>query len=303
MVYISVMPLGFHVGKSGGGQGGGKGKPRTMAVALATDMELLDSFHPCAQIFVSGPQSFRETLTPEDKIATGKYIRDNNLPVVIHGAYVDHPWNRAAGSVHNIKQEMRIAHAIGANGVIVHLGAGASDDENLKYVLEELSKQPEESLSVMLWLEIHTAKPGPNTYETPAKLKILFERIGKINHKLKLGLCIDTAHLFACGMSLNSREIATEWLAGLPDVPYMLHLNDSASKLGSGKDQHAALCAGGVWSQYHPETGILPIEQSGLVAILEWAERLGIMVVLERDPDNTPKDLELIRKLGFFLKN
>jgi endonuclease IV len=298
------MPLGFHVSKSKTVDG--KKKSRSIPAALREDIEWLRGFgitSPCAQIFVSGPQNFNETLTDEDKIATRRFVNETGTQIVIHGAYVDHPWNRAPGAVHNIKQEMRTAARIGATGVVVHLGAGATNDENLTYVFEEIAKLSDDVLEVTtLWLEIHTAKPGNNTFETPQKLNRLFDRIGRVETgKLRIGLCIDTAHLFSCGVALDTYEAATNWLAGLPrDVPVMMHLNDSASSLGSGVDRHETLCEGKLWSQYHPETGRLPIENSGLVAILNWAETNDIMTILERDEEGTIHDLTLIQTLGYF---
>jgi endonuclease IV len=295
------MPIGYHVSKSAGG------KKRLMAAALKEAIDNLPQYgftSTCAQIFVSGPQNFKEILTEEDIIKCKKLIIESGITVVIHGAYVDHPWNRSAGSVHNIKQELRTAARIGATGVIVHLGAGTASDENLKYVLDEISNIDDNvKNSTILWLEIHTAKPSGFTYETPAKLQALFNRVSAceaVKRGLKIGLCIDTAHLFSCGNALDTAERATNWLNALPDVPIMLHLNDSASNLGSGIDKHMTLMKGQLWSAYHPKHGHLPTEDSGLVAILNWAESNDIVTILERNEDGIIEDLNLIRSLGYF---
>jgi deoxyribonuclease-4 len=248
----------------------------------------------CAQIFVTGPQSFREILKEDDIAQCAQLSRE--IPIVIHGSYLDAPWNRAPGAVHNIKRELEIAERIGARGVIVHLGAGAANDDNLKYVLEQLSGT--------LWLEIHAAKSSPFTYETPARIRGLFARVSKCNlTNLQVGLCIDTAHLFACGCALADARAMSDWLAGLPDVPVMIHLNDSASVLGSGKDKHAALTRGNLWGAYNRENGHRAIEESGLVTLLAWAEDHNAMVILERTPDEIDYDLGLVSDLGFFNKS
>lgn len=292
------MSLGIHVSKTR------NSTTRKMSLAIREDMEFLHGFgvvKPCAQIFVTGPQNFKETLSDDEKIAVRRYINETNLPVVIHGAYVDHPWNRTHGSIHNIKQEMNICAAICAVGVIVHLGAGAASDDKLKYVLENISNLSDDVKSnVILWLEINAAKPSATTYETPEKICELFRRISAIDTKgLKIGLCIDTAHLFSCGVALNTRDAAQEWLDGLPkNIPMMLHLNDSSAEFGSGVDRHETLCEGGIWKEYHPVNG--HAEDSGLVTILEWAESNNVMTILERNEEGVIKDLNLIRQLGFF---
>src|SRR5581483_6080298 len=94
-------------------------------------------------IFVTGPQSRRETLTESDcryiKSVTSGASGTTPTPVLIHGAYIDNPWSRSPGSTINIKREMEIATYIGAEGVVVHLGAGAYKDETLRAVLEDIS--------------------------------------------------------------------------------------------------------------------------------------------------------------------
>ncbi len=290
--------IGHHVSKSAGG------KKRLIAEALeeaAINLQSLGFKNIGAQIFVTGPQSFREIMTADDIIKTKKVVKDYNINLVIHGAYVDAPWRRSPGSVHNIKKELNIASEIGANGVIVHLGSGAADDDNLKYVLEQIAADNPQPI---LWLEIHTAKPSKFTYETTDKIKKLFYRIGVLNVNVKVGLCIDTAHLYACGMALTDYDLTYKWLnqirMDLPNIPIMMHLNDSGSTLASGKDQHAVLTAGNLWSMYNINTGHLPIEDSGLVAILNWAEDADINVILERDEAGTERDLILIHNLGYF---
>lgn len=304
------MPLGFHVSKTVTLQG--KKHSRKMADALTEDMQQL-SVHgfqqPCAQIFVSGPQSFTETLTADDKDEVQRIVRETNMTLVIHGAYTDHPWNRSPGSIHNIKQELKIAAYLGATGVIVHLGAGAAVDENLAYCLDKIGDLPPDvrAAAPILWLEIHTAKPSRFTYETPAKIIDLFRRVKAANiHGMKIGLCIDTAHLFSCGMSLMTYQDATDWFtevgAGLREdnIPIMIHLNDSASTLASGKDKHAALTLGNLWGNYNRSTGTELIVESGLVGVLDWAEKNDIVVILERDPELVIHDLRLIRDCGYF---
>lgn len=293
----------MHVSKTGRK---GTKKSRLMSVALQEDLKYMRGYgivNPSAQIFVTGPRNFADTLTADETQKIRALVDDNDINLVIHGAYVDHPWSKKDAAIGNIKKELRIAAAIGATGVVVHLAAGAANDTNLKYVIEELSKLEEPiRTNTTLWLEINTAKPSDFTFETPAKVQELFKRVSECPHvdKLNIGLCIDTAHLFACGVALDTADAAQTWLDALPDVPVMLHLNDSASALASGIDRHEVLCKGNIWKAYHPTTGHLPTEDSGLVAILNWAESNDIMTILERNNDDLVHDLIIIQQLGYF---
>lgn len=292
------MPLGYHVNKNTGGT-------KSMSEALATASENLASWgvsKTAMQIFAVGPQNHKPVHI--DIQECKKVIREKNITLVIHGSYVDNPWKRAKGAIHNIKQEMRIAAQLGASGVIVHLGTGALDLDNFRHVMSGLATNEITGLGVTLWLEIHSAKQSDATYETPEKIAALFEKCKQVASPdgvpLKIGLCIDTAHLYACGLALTDYDTTSRWLAALPANQYMLHLNDCATPLGSGRDQHERLLYGNIWDAYHPDLG-LPIENSGLLALLEWAESNSVITILERKPEHISADLMLIHNLGFFM--
>lgn len=290
--------IGFHVGKAG----------RNMSTALTQDIKLVTErdMRACAQIFVTGPRNNKETLTAEDKRLIKLFTE--RYPVVVHGAYVDIPWKQNPGGVLNIKREMEICHEIGASGLIVHLGAGANDDNVLAHVLQEVSTIDEHVRdNVILYLEINTAKPSNNTFETPKKISKLFERIANTEHSLRVGLCIDTAHVFSCGVALDEYNITMNWLNSIQGVSdIMFHLNDSASSLGSGVDKHAALCRGNLWSHYAANnanavntTDTFDIRDSGIMAVIEWAKVNNCMVILERN-EGLEDDLDLLAASGVF---
>ena len=293
------MSLGAHVHKKSS-----KGKSRKMHDAISEDVKHMASFginEPSVQIFVSGPKTYKETLSADEKRGIAKYLSETGTKLVIHGAYVDRPWSGIAGAVHNVKQELRVGAEIGATGVIIHLSSGCVNDVAFKAALTEIANidlpRPQ-----VLWLEINSAKPSNFTFETPEKLNRLFARIASygIRGNISVGLCIDTAHLYACGMSLETYDAARKWIEALPNVPVMMHLNDSASALGSGIDKHASLCHGQIWSKYHPDTGTLPYEKSGLNYLMEWADSGSIMTILERNDETPDRDLALISKIGHF---
>jgi len=286
--------IGFHVSKNG----------RKMPDALAGDMEMLRGYgfkNICAQIFVSGPRDFRPMSAQEIDGVRVK-IQQLELPVFVHGAYVDNPWTLNRASLENIAAEMQICHHIGARGLIVHLAAGAARDDVLFDVLNSLAPLPEDvKKSVVLYFEIHTAKSSAYTYETPEKISVLFTRAYKVLQEnalnLRLGLCIDSAHLFACGFAMISYRDTTKWLndvkLAIPDAPILFHLNDSASTLGSGLDKHAALTRGNIWQEFGANGGA-DFQDSGLYAIINWCTQNEVPLILERDPESITHDLKLL---------
>lgn len=289
--------IGFHVSKSG----------RKMPDAFEKDMEMLKSFgfkDICAQIFISGPRDFHPMSQLE---LEGMKIKmaQSAIPVYVHGAYVDNPWSLNALSIKNIISEMQNCHHIGARGLVVHLANSAVKDDVLFDVLNGLAPLSEDiKREVILYFEIHTAKSSIATYETPEKLCVLFKRIKKVLSEnalnLRIGLCIDSAHLYACGFAMITYEDTMKWLTDvreyLPDVPFLFHLNDSASTLGSGVDKHAALTHGNIWRSFNPSTGADKLENSGLYAIINWCTETDTPMILERDPDGLTSDLKLLSR-------
>lgn len=243
--------------------------------------EYITEYDPCVQIFVTGPQSGK----PINALAALKNADNISTKTYVHGSYVDAPWKQ---HTHVLRTELRLADKLGACGVIVHLAADAK--------LAKLSKVFDGLELTMpkpwIWLEINSAKSSPRTYETPEKLAALFDF-----DVPGIGLCIDTAHLFACGVSLASYEAAETWLRALqwelPNVPKLIHLNDSSTELGSGRDVHENLFYGNIWSMYKKRK-----HESGVMAIIDWCREHGYDIIVERGGKNKLDPVQDIRVIG-----
>jgi deoxyribonuclease IV len=247
-----------------------------------------------AQIFLLNPMSGMNTTTNEDIAAIKAFIKKHKKIIITHGSYADIPW--ASKSTELIKQEFRLCYKAGVSGLIVHLGAKTNDnlDSVIAAILESKQKYLEE---VILWLEINSHKQDENTFETPEKINKLFRRIYSITKDTPLlyGLCIDTAHLWACGTSMATYSAAKKFLEALDtNIPIMFHLNDSTEEFASGKDIHAKLAEGKIWRQYKGD-----LSKSGIAYIVNYAKKNNSVVILERHTDDINKDIKVLKTLGF----
>lgn len=92
-------------------------------------------------------------------------------------------------------------------------------------------------------------KLGKNDHE----LRHLFEGIDKTEGRV--GLCLDTQHLFASGMcDFTSHESVVKLFERMEDIVgpsgiNLIHLNDSLVPFGGRKDRHAPLGMGHIWSR------------------------------------------------------
>jgi endonuclease IV len=303
---------------------------------------------PCLQYFVMGPRNSKLNLTDED--ADQIAIATQHVPCYIHSAYVNTPWRSAKesskrlsyGAFNGIRKEMHMAARAHADGIVIHFGNGADDPENVstliketmgEYFIENASRTHSESESSSIehsqsessiarfWFEINSSKDRRfsdtevlNTFlESTQKIVSQLFNTSPIGQSAMIGLCVDTAHLFACNVPVTTYEATQEWLTDLDtQYPIMFHLNDTKNPLGSGTDEHTTLTDGMIWQRYadplrgvaeatQPQADSDDLARSGIVAILNWAEKYDASVILERrSSDECIKDLHLIRDMGYF---
>lgn len=254
---------------------------RAQAAGAGIDMRAV-------QIFVAGPKNRTLTLKEDEGIALRKYLATTGIWAVAHGTYMDNPWRGDAHAAMFIRQEAAAAGAAGIEGLVVHLGAPGPDDV-AEYAPRLLSEEGP-GRDVRIYLETPHLLPKNSHYETPEKLRELFqrlrERFGGAAIDAGFGLCVDTAHLWSCGVDLRTYRDAQEWFEGLDEIAdvmpprgVMLHLNDSLNERGSGLDHHGPLLGGNIWGEYRDDP-----RRSGLAAVVDYALEHQTPVILERKP-------------------
>lgn len=242
------------------------------------------------QIFVANPRSLSITLRDDEADELQAYLSETRIVAIAHGTYMDFPWGGNAYAAKFIRGELALCARAGISGLVVHLGKAPAETV-LKYIPRLISVEQ----TVAVFLEVPHVKPENSHYETPEKLAALFREIRARFDPLlcRFGLCIDTAHLWSCGVDLRSYEDAEEWIRGLeavadviPPDRVIIHLNDSLDERGSGVDRHAPLLEGKLWGDFRARP-----RQSGLAAFVDYAVRNDTTVILERSaPDKKPPE-------------
>jgi deoxyribonuclease-4 len=149
-------------------------------------------------------------------------------------------WTRAVEAFHD---ELERAEALGLPFVIIH--PGSHRGEGLEAGVARITRALDEVTSrtrgyrVMALLE-NTAGGGATIGRSFEELSAL---LGAVRKPERIGVCLDTCHLFAAGYDLRSREgyegtmKACARLVGMRRVR-AFHLNDAKAPLGSGLDRH-----------------------------------------------------------------
>lgn len=148
-------------------------------------------------------------------------------------------------SVAALIDELERAKVLGISNVIMHPGAYTEGDEKsgLRLIAESLDavfKDGPKGPNILLET---TAGQGTNLGH---RFEHLAEIIQKSNYPDRLGVCLDTCHVFAAGYSFATPKEYDKMMAEFDSVIGLdrlkaFHLNDSVRELGSRVDRHEAI--------------------------------------------------------------
>ena len=154
-------------------------------------------------------------------------------------------------SVAALAHNVAVARAMGADGVIVHVGShrGAGFEEVLGAIAEGLERaleagEPGDPICPVL-IE-NAAGAGGTVGRSLAEIEAIVEACGGDE---RLGLCLDTQHLWASGVDATTTSGARQLLREVDsrlgfERLAALHLNDSKTEFGSNRDRHANIGEG-----------------------------------------------------------
>src|SRR5579862_5097570 len=208
----------------------------------------------CVQVFTQSPRMWRPTNHKPESIERFKERRAEAGigGVVCHALYL---CNLAAPddeiyekSIATMRATVDVACAIEADGVIFHVGShlGAGFEAGLERVVAALG-QILERCEGDTWLLIeNSAGAGGTIGRSLDELAALVNALG--DHP-RLGLCLDSCHLYASGYdvadpaAVGALVAQVESQIGL-DRLRALHVNDSPAPLGSNRERHANIGSG-----------------------------------------------------------
>ncbi|MBX3096143.1 MAG: deoxyribonuclease IV [Fimbriimonadaceae bacterium] len=229
------------------------------------------------QVFTSSPQQWKSKPITDEMVADLQAAREEtglDSPLVSHDSYLINlaapdPAKRAM-SEEALSRELSRCGQLGIPYVVSHMGAHMGEGVNagLAKVAESaqriLANAPE---SVTLLMET-TAGQG-------TCLNWRFEEIAQVLDLVhghpRLGVCLDTCHIFAAGYELRTREgfeqtfNEFDQLVGLDRIK-VVHVNDSQKPFASRRDRHAHLGEGEIGADaFHRLVHFAPFESVPLI--------------------------------------
>jgi deoxyribonuclease-4 len=206
------------------------------------------------QVFTQSPRTWRPTN--HDPVSFDRF-RERRAEVGLAGVlcHALYLCNFAAPdadvyekSVTALRNTMQVARAIGADGVVFHVGShlGSGFEAGLERVVPAM-EQVLELCSDETWLLMeNSAGAGGTIGRSIEELATLHERLGR--HP-RLGVCLDSCHLYVSGVDVADPVALDALLDELDssiglDRLRALHVNDSEAPLGSNRDRHANILEG-----------------------------------------------------------
>jgi deoxyribonuclease-4 len=242
------------------------------------------------QLFASNPTGWRPPAGGEEAaLEFAQAARARGLaPLVVHAPYLinlasprEETWQ---ASISLLSWTLARAALLGASDVVVHVGShrGAGLEQGLARLSQALRRVlAGVPAGVRLLLE-NDVGAGHTLGQRFEELATVLERLPE--EQERLGICLDTAHLWGAGYDIGSPagvEAMLQRFAELVGLPRLklIHLNDSRQALGSHRDVHARI-----------GEGQIPV--AGLQALLNDSRLAGLTVVLETPIRRDERDRE-----------
>ena len=232
--------IGSHVGFSNNKQ------------LLGSTMEALSYGANTFMFYTGAPQNTkRNAINDEYTYEAYKLMKESGIDlakVVIHAPYIVNLGNldNFDFSVSFLQGEIERASLLGIKNVVLHPGASVAYDraDSIASIIKGLNLILDNNYDVTICLETMAGKGT----EIGKNIEEIKEIIDGVKYKNKIGICLDTCHLWDSGVDLTKfddyltlfdKEIGLDYIK-------VIHVNDSKNELSSHKDRHENIGFGNI---------------------------------------------------------
>jgi deoxyribonuclease-4 len=201
----------------------------------------------CLQLFTRAPSQWNAVPLTREAVRQFKTARKEhgNPSVIAHDIYLN---NLAAAdpeirrrSTETMVEEIGRCHKLGVDGLVCHLGSHPNCAEGLRLYAEAVTEILERTVRQRVPILLETCAGQGSCLGH--QLEHLARIIALNDEHPRLGVCVDTCHLFAAGYDLRKRKLYNDFWSRFNDTLGLkrlkaLHLNDSKKGLGSRVDRH-----------------------------------------------------------------
>lgn len=201
------------------------------------------------QIFTKNATTWKERTLSQDEIDRFDQVREHTgiTAIASHTSYLinlaTYEKKKHTMSCNALKNELVRSSMLGIPFVVLHPGAhmGKGEKEGIRKIAASINTIFAQTPGIQTRLLLETtAGQGSGLGHTFEQLTAIMDRV---ENKDLLGVCLDTAHIFAAGYDIRTASAYHETIdafdakTGLEHL-YLIHLNDSKKDLGSRVDRH-----------------------------------------------------------------
>ncbi|PLT35585.1 deoxyribonuclease IV [Bacillus sp. V5-8f] len=204
------------------------------------------------QFFPKNPRSLTvKEFDKDDAEHCKEFCREHSLVSIAHTPYptsLTPSEDKKEAVITSLINDLEIADACGALGVVVHFGNHISQSDPLasyQLMIEMLN-------AVLVDWDGNCKILLENNAGTPGTIGTTFEELAQVrslcNEPEKIGFCLDTCHAFASGLwnGDNWEEVARKGVSlHYFEHLYAIHFNNCKYPTGEGIDRHANIFKGG----------------------------------------------------------
>ena len=227
---------------------------------------------------VNAVQFFVDPSNEYDRYKDIKYIiRKKNIHAFIHSSYkinIAKDWDESSWWVKYIIYEIKVAHLLGADGIIIHTGYKMSLNtavamNNIYTLVMHIHNITRNENNIKLLIETPSGKGS----EMLSNYDSFINFMAKFNNIDRIGVCMDTCHIFSAGYDIRKPEILKDMISKIKkelgnNKLGLIHLNDSKDDIYSNKDRHESL-------------GYGFIGRVGLKKIINIIKHMDVPIILE----------------------
>ena len=221
------------------------------------------------QLWTDNPTAWRRRQAQPKELADFRdSLRSAGVAsIAVHAPYLinlcgadEDFWHK---SIATVTTELRVARLYGAESVVMHIGShrGMGREvgivrlvDGLRNVLDETGNDPvpDDGVPMPRLVLENSAGSGDGIGASLEDLAEIIDAAAAEGLALeRLGLCLDTAHLWGAGYDLSNERGVDALVTRLDELigrehVVMLHLNDSRTMLGAHLDRHEHIAAGGL---------------------------------------------------------
>ena len=201
------------------------------------------------QIFTKNASTWKERTLDQDEIDRFDQARKKTgiIEIASHTSYLINlatpEKSKHVLSCNALVNELTRSSVLDIPYIVLHPGShmGKGENKGISKIADSINEifAQTHSINTRLLLET-TAGQGFGLGHSFEQLASIMD---KIENQDRIGICLDTSHIFAAGYDIRTEEPyletikAFDGIIGLKNL-FVIHLNDSKKKLGSRVDRH-----------------------------------------------------------------